>query len=160
MMHKFVNKNKFIMISFVQRIATLSPVCFSSISALHSILSTTLSYCLYLVSDSLSLIQLLTGFSPTLPTVHNLSSLLAIGLFRLRLTVVCHRARLKDRSSSSAMQKTSALSSTTWTFSIIHLLTTCKFTSAVLAARRTPCAGSLLIASVMRLPGAPHADYS
>ena len=34
------------------------------------------------------------------------------------------------------------------------------YVSSILAVRRTPCAGSLPIASVMRLPGAPHADYS
>jgi hypothetical protein len=74
---------QFITILFVQQIAILSLVCFSSISARHLILSTILFYCLF------SLIQLLTGFNLTLPTVHNLSSLLVIRLFWLRLTVVC-----------------------------------------------------------------------
>jgi hypothetical protein len=88
----------FIAISFVQQITILSPVCFSSISARHSILSTILFYCLYSISDSLTLIQLSTDFSLTLPTVHIPSSLLVIRLFRLWLIVVWYATGLGSTS--------------------------------------------------------------
>jgi hypothetical protein len=123
----------FVAISFVQHIALFSAVCSSWISVRHSILSTIPFYCLCSIGDSLSLTQLLTDVSFTLSTVHNLSSLLVTRQFRLLLTDVCYMARLKVRSSFSAMQKTSAPPSTTTVFSIVYSLTTCKFTSTVLS---------------------------